>query len=88
MLSADGVVAMLHSTATQWQHSFSLDTHLEEGALLLSGILSGSKSYGDERLTVICKMLTRICANKSCTVNDSNFSHLDQIFNLIKLLQF
>jgi len=53
MRSADGVVAMLHSTATQWQHSFSLDIHLEEGALLLSGILSGSKSYGDERLTVI-----------------------------------
>jgi len=53
MRTNDGVVAMLHSTATQWQHSFSLDIHLEEGALLLSGILSGSKSYGDEKLTVI-----------------------------------
>lgn len=53
MRTADGVVAMLHSTATQWQHSFSLDIHLEDGALLLSGILSGSKSYGDEKLTVI-----------------------------------
>ena len=53
MRTADGIVAMLHSTATQWQHSFSLDIHLQNGALLLSGILSGSKSYGDEKLTVI-----------------------------------
>ena len=53
MRTADGVVAMLHSTATQWRHNFSLDIHLERGALLLSGILSGSKSYGDERLTII-----------------------------------
>lgn len=53
MRTTDGIVAMLHSTATQWQHSFSLDIHLEEGALLLSGILSGSKSYGDESLTVV-----------------------------------
>ena len=53
MRTAEGTVAMLHSTATQWQHSFSLDIHLEQGALLLSGILSGSKSYGDEKLTVI-----------------------------------
>lgn len=53
MRTVDGVVAMLHSTATQWQHSFSLDIHLENGALLLSGILSGSKSYGDERLTIV-----------------------------------
>ena len=53
MRSKDNVVAMLHSTATQWRHNFSLDIHLERGALLLSGILSGSKSYGDERLTII-----------------------------------
>ena len=53
MRTADGVVAMLHSTATQWQHNFTLDVHLEQGALLLSGILSGSKSYGDEKLTII-----------------------------------
>lgn len=53
MRTSDGVVAMLHSTATQWQHSFCLDIHLQHGALLLSGILSGSKSYGDERLSIV-----------------------------------
>jgi predicted dehydrogenase len=48
-----GVVASIHSTATQWRHKFALEIFLEDGALVLSGILSGSKSYGDEKLTVI-----------------------------------
>ena len=53
MRTPGGTVAMLHSTATQWRHRFSLEVYLERGALLLSGILSGSKSYGDETLTVV-----------------------------------
>jgi predicted dehydrogenase len=52
MRTADGKVAMLHSTATQWRHRFNLDIALERGGLTLSGILSGSKSYGVEKLTV------------------------------------
>ncbi len=51
--SKEGVVAMLHSSATQWRHQFSLEVHLEFGAILLGGILSGSKSYGAETMTVI-----------------------------------
>ncbi|CAA7613626.1 Predicted dehydrogenase and related protein [Candidatus Terasakiella magnetica] len=53
MRSNTGVVAMLHSTATQWRHRFNLEITLEKGALILSGILSGSKSYGAETLTVV-----------------------------------
>lgn len=53
MRSASGAVAMLHSTATQWRHRFTLDITLERGALTLSGILSGSKSYGAETLTIV-----------------------------------
>ena len=53
MRSRKGVVAMLHSTATQWRHRFQLDITLSRGALILSGILSGSKSYGAETLTVV-----------------------------------
>jgi predicted dehydrogenase len=53
MRSDQGVVAMLHSTATQWRHRFNLEITLEKGALILSGILSGSKSYGAETLTVV-----------------------------------
>lgn len=52
MRTKSGVVAMLHSTATQWRHRFHLDITCAKGALTLSGILSGSKSYGDETLTI------------------------------------
>lgn len=52
MRAPSGTVAMLHSTATQWRHRFHLDVACEKGALTLAGILSGSKSYGAETLTV------------------------------------
>ena len=35
-----GVVAMIHSTATQWEHKFSIEITCEKGMLILSGILS------------------------------------------------
>ena len=47
-----GRVASLHSSATQWQHCFSLDITFTEGYLELRGILSGSKSYGEEKLII------------------------------------
>ena len=53
MRSSDGVVAMLNSSATQWRHRFHLDINLERGSLILGGILSGTKSYGAETLTVV-----------------------------------
>ena len=49
---SQGRVAMLHSSATQWQHRFSLDITLSDGYLVLRGILSGSKSYGEEQLII------------------------------------
>jgi predicted dehydrogenase len=48
-------VAMLHSSATQWHHKFSLEVGLTEGILELQGILSGSKSYGEEKLVITKK---------------------------------
>ena len=45
-------IAILHSSATQWQHRFSLEIALREGYLELQGILSGSKSYGEEKLII------------------------------------
>ena len=53
MRTMDGKVAMLNSSATQWRHCFNLDINLEKGSLILGGILSGSKSYGAETLTVV-----------------------------------
>ena len=48
-----GVIASLHSTATQWEHRFRLEITLEKALLELTGILSGTKSYGKERLFII-----------------------------------
>jgi len=53
MRTADGIVGMLNSSATQWRHRFHLDINLERGSIVLGGILSGSKSYGAETLTVV-----------------------------------
>jgi predicted dehydrogenase len=53
MRTADGVVGMLNSSATQWRHRFHLDINLERGSLILGGILSGTKSYGAETLTLV-----------------------------------
>jgi predicted dehydrogenase len=52
MRTADGKVALLHSSATQWRHHFQLDINLAKGSIILSGILSGSKSYGAEKMTI------------------------------------
>jgi predicted dehydrogenase len=53
MKSPTGVVAQLHSSATQWRHVFNLEITLERGSLILAGLLTSSKSYGDETLTQI-----------------------------------
>ncbi len=58
MKSESGVIAFLHSTATQWRHRFNLDITLEEGSVTLAGILSGSKSYGAETISIIEKSET------------------------------
>jgi predicted dehydrogenase len=48
-----GIIGMLNSSATQWRHQFHLEINLHRGSLVLGGILSGSKSYGAETLTVV-----------------------------------
>lgn len=52
MRTQSGVVAMMHSSATQWRHRFHLEIALGHGMIVLAGILSGSKSYGAETITV------------------------------------
>ena len=52
MRTNDGVVGMLHSSATQWRHRFNLDINLEGGSVVLGGLLTGTKSYGAETLLV------------------------------------
>jgi len=52
MRNANGQVSMLHSSATQWEHRFQMHIALTEGYLELRGILSGTKSYGEEQLII------------------------------------
>lgn len=52
MRDTKGRIAILHSSATQWQHRFSLEIALAKGYLELQGFLSGSKSYGEEKLII------------------------------------
>ena len=59
MESKKGIIGMLHSTATEWRHKFRLEITLEKAQLELSGILSGSKSYGEEKLIVTKKKNSR-----------------------------
>ena len=48
--SKDGVMATLHSSATQWKHKFLLEMAFENGYLNLDGILSSTRSYAPETL--------------------------------------
>ncbi|MBF0308626.1 MAG: Gfo/Idh/MocA family oxidoreductase [Magnetococcales bacterium] len=47
-----GQTAMIHSSATQWRHTFLLDIYLEKGYLSISGILSSTRTYGRESMIV------------------------------------
>lgn len=53
MRTKKGVVAQLHSSATQWRHSFNLAVTLTKGSIILSGILSSTRSYGAETITIV-----------------------------------
>jgi len=48
-----GQIAIIHSSTTQWRHTFLLETCLTRGLVTVSGILSSTRSYGfAERLIV------------------------------------
>lgn len=50
-----GRIAMLHSSSTQWKHRFTLEIYLSEGYICVNGILSSTRSYGDETVSVARK---------------------------------
>jgi predicted dehydrogenase len=52
MQTKDNILASVHSSATQWRHKFLLEMSFENGYINLEGILSGTRSYGDETLTI------------------------------------
>ncbi|HEX71807.1 MAG TPA: Gfo/Idh/MocA family oxidoreductase, partial [Candidatus Hydrogenedentes bacterium] len=52
---AQGRIAMLHSSSTQWKHRFNLEIYLSDGYISVNGILSSTRSYGDETVSVARK---------------------------------
>lgn len=48
-------IAFLHSSSTQWKHTFLCEICCEEGYLTISGILSSTRSYGQGEKLIIAK---------------------------------
>ena len=47
-----GRTAMVHSSSTHWKHRFTLELFMSDGYLTVNGILSSTRSYGDETISV------------------------------------
>ncbi len=50
--SENGMTASLHSTMTQWRHLFSLEVFMSKGYMVLNGLLTSTRTYGDEVLSI------------------------------------
>ena len=72
MKTPSGVVATIHSSATQWRHTFRLEIGLTEGLIVLSGILSGSQSYGDEEIIVYQKKSNDVLEKRAFEFTEDN----------------
>lgn len=67
-----GVIGQLHSSATEWRHQFNLQINLTQGTLVLEGILSGTKSYGQEILRIFDSKAESIGNPRETRVNYLN----------------
>jgi len=47
-----GQNAFFHSSATMWNHTFRIDITLEEGYIVVDGLLSKTGSYGREKIVI------------------------------------
>jgi len=54
-----GKIASLHSSAIQWKHKFDLDLLCTNGGISLNGLLTATRSYGEERITYYQKDLSQ-----------------------------
>lgn len=72
MKTPSGVVATIHSSATQWRHTFRLEIGLTGGLMVLSGILSGSQSYGDEEIIIYEKRSNDVLEKRSFEFTEDN----------------
>lgn len=73
MRNKNGVIASIHSSATQWQHKFKIEISLERAILILDGILTRSKSYGKETLLILLRrQRSRGSSNKKISYSFNN----------------
>jgi predicted dehydrogenase len=84
MRDKKGVIASIHSTATQWEHKFSIEITCQKGMLILSGILSSTKSYGKEQLIVLNKIKNGIKKKYFTFKNDHSWKN--EIEDFAKLI--
>ena len=85
MRDKKGVIASIHSTATQWEHKFSIEITCEKGMLILSGILSSTKTYGKEQLILINKLSKGIKKKHYTFKRDNSWKkEIDEFAYLIK----
>lgn len=52
MKTESGCVVMFHSSATHWKHKFLLELHFKKGSITLDGLVTGSRSYGEEKIEI------------------------------------
>ncbi len=81
------VFASLHSSATLWKHNFLLDITLEKGMINLSGILSGTKSYGKEKITIIERTKNELQPKEKKFFYTKDLSWDKEIDDFIKLIK-
>lgn len=71
--SQKNIIAMIHSSATQWEHLFELKITFQKGFIYLKGILSGSKSYGKEKLIIGKKDKNKIKSKSLTFIKDDSW---------------
>lgn len=81
------IFATLHSSATLWKHNFLLDITLEKGMINLSGILSGTKSYGKEKITIIQRTKNDLKPKEKTNFYTKDLSWDKEIDDFIKLIK-
>lgn len=86
----NGLVASLHSTMTQWRHLFSLEIFLEQGYIVINGLLTSSGTYGDEAMTIAKNRTTAPAAtwdddeHFQFTIDNSWRSEITHFFSAIE----
>lgn len=80
--TATGKVATLNSSAIQWKHKFDIDIILTKGYIALNGLLTSTRSYGEERITYYKRDLEQKSGKQGnpteytlCFDEDSSWDH-------------